>query len=171
MNSTVKKLSLFPLSSETLLYLIMKSSKNISMQIPDKEDSMDKRINRFKICDLRFHPYLVRVIDRLPEQVREDFLNNTSFQLFTDDEVFEASVLRYDFSQAVKSVVYLNSKILMESDHQIIHTIASEIARYVLKKEEINDWEKKLDDLLNEWGFGKEIEAVRNDRAVSESKK
>ena len=140
------------------------------MQILNKGAAMDKRINRFKICDPRYHPYLVRVIERLPEEVRENFLNNTSFQLLADDEIFEASVLRYDFSQPVKSIVYLNSKILMEADHQIIHTIASEIAHCVLKKEGIKEWERKLDDLLNEWGFGKEVEAVRNDRAVSESK-
>jgi hypothetical protein len=30
---------------------------------------MDKRIDRFKLCDLRFHPHLKMVIERLPEDV------------------------------------------------------------------------------------------------------
>ena len=130
---------------------------------------MDKRINRFKLYDIRFYPYLARVLQRLPEEVIEDVLNDESFQLLTDDEIFEACVLRYDFNHPVKSLVYLNTKILMEPSHQIIHTIASEIAHYVLKKEGTRVWERKIDELLIEWGFGKEVEAVRYDQVVSES--
>jgi len=65
--------------------------------------------------------------------------------------------------------VYLNSRILTEPDHQIIHTIASEIARYVLKKEGTRSRENKIDELLIEWGFGKEVEAVYFNQAISES--
>jgi hypothetical protein len=131
---------------------------------------MDKRINRFRICDIRFYPYLARVFQRLPEEIKEDVLDDESFQLLTDDDIFEASVLRYDFHHPVESLVYLNTKILMEPSHQIIHTIASEIAHYVLKKEGTRVWERMIDELLIEWGFGKEIEAVRYDEAISESK-
>ena len=130
---------------------------------------MDRRINRFKLCDIRFHTYLARVLERLPEGVREDVLNDESFQLLTDDEIFEARVLRYNFNHPVKSLVYLNTKILMEPGHQIIHTITSEIAHYVLKKEGAGVWEKKIEELLIEWGFGKEVEAVHYDEVVSES--
>ena len=130
---------------------------------------MTKRINRFKLCDLRFHPYLKSVIERLPEEVREIVLNDMSFQILTDDEVLEALVLRYEFGAPIKTLVYLNTKILMEPNHQIIHTIASEIAHYILKKEGTHGWERKLDDLLIEWGFEKEVEAVRYDLVISES--
>jgi hypothetical protein len=130
---------------------------------------MDKRINRFKLCDIRFYPYLARIIQRLPDEVREDVLSDESFQLLSDDEIIEACVLRYDFSHPAKSLVYLNSKILMEPRHQIIYTIAYEIAHYVLKKEKTSVWEREINELLIEWGFGKEIEAVRYDQAVSES--
>ncbi|MGD8258891.1 MAG: hypothetical protein PVH56_15095, partial [Desulfobacterales bacterium] len=99
---------------------------------------MSQRIQRFKLCDLRFHPYLKRVIERLPEEVKELVLNDMSFQILTDDEVSEALVLRYEFGTPVRTLVYMNTKILMEPDHQIIHTIASEIARYILKKEGTN---------------------------------
>ncbi|MCK5105109.1 MAG: hypothetical protein KAR17_19935, partial [Cyclobacteriaceae bacterium] len=92
---------------------------------------MDHRINRFKLCDLRFHPYLRGVIERLPEAVREIVLNDMSFQILTDDEALEACVLRYEFGAPVRTLVYLNTKILREPDHQINHTIASEIAHYI----------------------------------------
>ena len=93
---------------------------------------MTKRINRFKLCDLRFHPYLRRVIERLSDEVKEVVLNDMSFQILTDDDVSEALVLRYEFSAPITTLVYLNTKILMQPDHQIMHTIASEIAHYIL---------------------------------------
>ena len=130
---------------------------------------MSERIQRFKLCDLRFHPYLKSVIERLPEEVREIVLNDMSFQILTDDDIFEACVLRYEFGAPVRNLVYLNTKILREPDHQIIHTIASEIAHYILKKQGPHEWERKLDNLLIEWGFGKEVEAVRYDQVVSKS--
>jgi len=130
---------------------------------------MSTRIQRFKLCDLRFHPYLRRVIDRLPEDVREIVLNDMSFQILTDDEIFEELVLRYEFGAPVRNLVYLNTKILKEPDHQIIHTMAFEIAHYIIKKQGAQVWERKLGNLLIEWGFGKEVEAVRYDEAVSKS--
>jgi len=130
---------------------------------------MSARIQRFKLCDLRFHPYLRRVIERLPEEVREIVLNDMSFQILTDDEIFEELVLRYEFGAPVRHLVYLNTKILREPDHQIIHTIAFEIAHYILKKQGTHIWERKLGNLLIEWGFGKEVEAVRYDEEISKS--
>jgi hypothetical protein len=109
------------------------------------------------------------VLGRLPEKVREIVLNEETFQILTDDDIFEALVLRYEFGAPIRTLVYLNTKILNEPDHQIIHTIASEIAHYILKKEGIHRLEGKLDALLKEWGFGKEVEAVRYDQVVSES--
>jgi hypothetical protein len=130
---------------------------------------MSQRIQRFKLCDLRFHPYLKRVVERLPEEVREIVLNDMSFQILTDDEIFEALVLRYEFGAPVRHLVYLNTKILREPDHQIIHTIASEIAHYILRKQGAHGLEGKLDNLLSEWGFGKEVEAVRYYQAIAQS--
>ena len=130
---------------------------------------MDKRIDRFKLCDLRFFPYLRGIIERLPEDVREDVLNDKSFQILTDDDALNACVLRYRFSDPVKTLVYLNTKILKEPEHQLLHTIASEIAHYVLSKRKTGLHSKDIDDLLLQWGFGKEVEAVRYDHAISES--
>lgn len=131
---------------------------------------MTKRINRFKLCDLRFYPYLRRVTERLPEEVREIFLNDMSFQILTDDEVLEALVLRYEFGAPIKTLVYLNTKILMEPDHQIIHTIASEIAHHISKKKGTYVSEREVDELLIKWGFEKEVEAVRYDLMITKSK-
>jgi hypothetical protein len=109
------------------------------------------------------------VIERLPGEVKEIVLNDMSFQILTDDEVLEALVLRYEFGAPIRTLVYLNTEILKEPDHQIIHTIASEIAHYNCKKKGTHGWERKSDDLLIEWGFEKEVEAVRYDLVISES--
>ena len=130
---------------------------------------MDKRMNRFKLCDLHFLPHLKTVIERLPGDVREDVLNDKSFQILTDDDALNACVLRYRFSDPVKTLVYLNTKILKEPEHQLLHTIASEIAHYVLSKRKTGLGSKDIDDLLFQWGFEKEVEAVRYDHAISES--
>ena len=132
---------------------------------------MDKRINRFKICDFRFYPYLARVFERLPEEVREKILNDTSFQILADEDMLNASVLRYDFGNPVRALVYLSSKILAEPGHQLIYTIAHEIAKYVLStvETETKFCEKDIENLLVHWGFEEEIEAVRYDEALTES--
>jgi len=130
---------------------------------------MDDRINRFKLCDLRFFPHLKRVIERLPGNVREDVLNDKSFQILTDDEALKAHVLRYEFGTPVRTLVYLSTNILKEPDHQITHTITSEIAHYILKKHGNRGGEGKVDGLLVQWGFEKEVEAVRYDQVISES--
>ena len=130
---------------------------------------MNKRINRFKLCDLRFYPYLRRILERLPEEVKESVLNDKSFQILTDDEVLKAHVLRYEFGTPVRTLVYLSTNILKEPDHQITHTITSEIAHYILKRNGDHGGEGKVDDLLVQWGFEKEVEAARCDEVISES--
>ena len=136
-----------------------------------QEDIMDKRINRFKICDFRFYPYLARVFERLPEEVQEKVLNDTRFQILADEDMLNECVLRYDFGDPVKALVYLSSKILTEPEHQLIYTIAHEIAKYVLsiKETETKFREKDIEDLLVRWGFETEIEAARYDKVITES--
>ena len=130
---------------------------------------MDQRMNRFKLCDLRFYPHLRRIIERLPQEVREDILNDKSFQILTDDDALNACVLRYRFSDPVKTLVYLNTKILKEPEYQLLHTIASEIAHYFLSKRKTGLDSKDIDDLLLQWGFEKEVEAVRLDKILCDS--
>ncbi|MGD1967436.1 MAG: hypothetical protein PVI32_00570 [Desulfobacterales bacterium] len=132
---------------------------------------MDKRINRFKICDFRFFPYLSTVFERLPQTVRDEVLNDESFQILADEDMFNADALRYDFGKPVNLLVYLNSKIISAPKHQVIYTIAHEIARYVLRahKGRSQFCEKDIQDLLVNWGFETEVEAVRYDQAITES--
>ncbi len=126
---------------------------------------MVERIQRFKLCDLRFHPHLVKVIERLPEEVRKKVLNDRSFQILTDEDVVNACVLRYKFSDPVKLLVYLNTNILKEPEPQIIHTIASEIARFILGDSEFDSGEKGIDDLLVDWGFDEELQIIRDKKS------
>ena len=131
---------------------------------------MDNRINRFKLCDLRFFPHLKRVIERLPGNVQEDVLDDKSFQILTDDDALNACVLRYRFRDPVKTLVYLNTNVLKEPEHQLLHTIASEMAHYFLSKRKTGIRSSDIDDLLVQWGFEKEVEAVRLDRILCNSK-
>jgi len=130
---------------------------------------MDKRLARFKHCDSRFYPYLEKVLERLPGEVKENLLNNTDLQIIADENLLDMCVLRYDFEDPVKNLVYLNMKVLMESEHQLVYTIAHELAHYVSGEGETDQAERKVEDLLIAWGFEKEIEAVRYDKAIAES--
>jgi predicted hydrocarbon binding protein len=130
---------------------------------------MDKRIIRFKQCDSRFHPYLTSVIDRLPEEVKDDLLNNEAFQILADEDVLDKCTLCYVFEKPVKTVLYLNTKTLTEPAHCLMYMIAHEIAHYVLRARKVCSGEKEVEDLLIHWGFENEVSAVRYDKEVAQS--
>ena len=130
---------------------------------------MDERIGRFKQCEPRFYPYLERVIERLPADVRERVLNDKELQIIADEDLIELCVLRYSFEHPVRNIIYLNTKVLMEPEHQLIHTLAHELALYIIGEGETEEARMKAEDLLTQWGFEREIEAVRYDKAIAES--
>jgi predicted hydrocarbon binding protein len=130
---------------------------------------MDQRIIRFKHCDARFFPYLEKVLDRLPVEIKKDLLNNKGLQILAREGLHEMCAVRVDFDTAVKSVICFNTRALFEPEHRLIHTIAHQFALYVLGEKETDESERKAEELLSTWGFEKEIEAVRYCRAVSES--
>jgi predicted hydrocarbon binding protein len=109
------------------------------------------------------------VMGRLPEYVKLDILNNTGLQILADENLLKANVVHFEFDYLVKYMVCLNTNLLKESAHQIIYTIVHEIAYYVLRKEKSTVNEKEIQNLIKDWGFGKELEAVRYNQAVSES--
>jgi hypothetical protein len=130
---------------------------------------MDKRMTRFKHCDPRFLPYLEKVLDRLPESIRENILNSTVLQVVAGEDLHRSCALRVDFDEPVKSLLCFNPKVLFEPEHQIFHTIAQEFALYVIGEVGSVRAEQKAEELLLEWGFEMEVEAVRHCTAVSES--
>jgi hypothetical protein len=132
--------------------------------------NMEQIIQQFKHCDSRFYPHIEKVLKRLPEEVTEKLCNDTGFQILAGDDLLVLCVVRYEFDEPVKRLVYLNTKLLMEPEHQLIYTIANEIARYVSREEDAEVVEKKTEDLLIKWGFEEELEAYRYDTAIAESK-
>jgi hypothetical protein len=130
---------------------------------------MDQRFARFKFCDSRFFPYLEKVMDRLPEKVKEDILNNDAFQILADEDALDTCARRYVFDRPVETLIYLNPKIFIEPEHIIICIIAYEIAHTVLGKSEPDPSDKAVEGLLIDWGFEKEVKAMRYERAIAQS--
>jgi hypothetical protein len=131
---------------------------------------MEQRFARFKYCDSRFFPYLERVMNRLPDKVKEDVLNNNTFQILADEDALDTCVRRYAFDPPADTLIYLNPKILIEPEHIIICMIACEIGYVILCQSEPGPNEKEVEDLLIQWGFEKEVKAMRYDRAIAQSK-
>jgi hypothetical protein len=130
---------------------------------------MDQRFARFQFCDSRLFSYLEKTINRLPDKVKEDFLNDLSLQILADEDILDACVRRYAFDQPAETLIYLNSKILIEPEHVILCIIAHEIAHTILGKSEPDPSENAIEDLLIDWGFKKEVEAMRYDRTIARS--
>jgi hypothetical protein len=130
---------------------------------------MDQRFARFKFCGSRFFPYLEKVMDRLPENVKEDVLNNEALQMLADEDALDTCARRYAFDRPAETLIYLNPKILIEPEHIIICIIAYEIAHTVLGESEPDPSQKAIEGLLIDWGFEKEVKALRYDRTIAQS--
>ena len=130
---------------------------------------MDQRFARFKFCGSRFFPYLEKVMDRLPEKVKEDVLNNEALQMLADEDALDTCARRYAFDRPAETLIYLNPKILIEPEHIIICIIAYEIAHTVLGESEPDPSQKAIEGLLIDWGFEKEVKALRYDRTIAQS--
>jgi len=134
-----------------------------------EEDTMDQGLRRFTHCDPRFHPYIERVLARLPEEVAERLLNDSGFQILAGDELIEECVLRYEFETPVRRLTYFNTKMLTEPEHWLIYAIAHEVARHVIGECNAEAVEKRVEELLVEWGFEEELEAFRDDTVIADS--
>ena len=134
-----------------------------------KGSIMDQRFTRFKFCDSRFFPYLERVMNRLPDKVKEEVLNNGALQILADEDVPDTCARRYAFDPPTETLIYLNPKILLEPEHIIICVIACEIGYAILCQSEPDASGKAVEDLLIHWGFEKEVKAMRYDRAIAQS--
>lgn len=133
------------------------------------DGNMDKRILRFKCCDSEFYPYLWKVLKRLPEEIREDILNNKSLQIFSYNDFHEKYGFYDQFADLTRDIVYLNEIILKMPEIDLIHTIAHELAHYVDGGGRTGLYEKEAEELLEKWGFNKEVEAVQYSKSIAES--
>ena len=125
--------------------------------------------DRFKHCDPRFFSYIGKVLERLPPDVKKEILDDQRFQLLADEAFHDACVWRHSFEDCIENLVYLNTKLLKESEHRIILTIAHEIAMLIAGKTKGQKVENEAEDLLIQWGFDKELEAVRYDQVIANS--
>jgi hypothetical protein len=124
-----------------------------------------KIIKKFTDCDRAFYPYIEKVLRRLPKEVRGRMLNDKSFQIISFGHLGQY----YDFEKPVKDLVILNDKILSQPEFEIIHTIAHEIAHWIRGIGKPALFEKEAEELLIEWGFKKEVEAVSYSKPILES--
>lgn len=131
---------------------------------------MDERLNRFKFCDAWLYPYLDRVFLRLPENLREEILNNEGFQILSNATLPDICGHCFQFDQPLSALVYLNPALALQPDHRLECSIAMELATYVATREKSNGDPQHIQDLLIGWGFENEVNAVSFCSAVAGSK-
>ncbi|MGB5620292.1 MAG: hypothetical protein WBM78_25860 [Desulfobacterales bacterium] len=69
----------------------------------------------------------------------------------------------------LQTLVYVNTKILKEAEHMILLAIASQVAFFVAGKNGKEVPSREAEDLLKNWGFTKELDAVRYDQTVAQT--
>ena len=131
---------------------------------------MDERLRRFKWCDAWLYPYLYRVLSRLPENLREEILNNAGFQILSHATLPDVCGQCFQFEKPLTFLVYLNPELARQPDHRLECSIAMELAHYVCIKEQSHGDQQRIQELLTGWGFGDEVNAVCICSAVAGSK-
>jgi hypothetical protein len=131
---------------------------------------MDERLSRFKFCDSWLYPYLDRIFLRLPENLREEILNNEGFQIISNATLSDICGHFFYFDQPLKFLVYLNPALVLQPDHRLECSIAMELANYVAIKEQWKGDSQRIQELLISWGFKNEVNAVCFCSAVAGSK-
>lgn len=130
---------------------------------------METLQERFRYLDSRFFPYLETVINRVPAGVKEDILKHGDFQLIADDGFLDQCVLRQTFEHPVHWLCYINTKILREPDHRILLAVASQMAFYCCSRERPEPECRDAEEILKQWGFQEELDAVRRDEIIAQS--
>ncbi len=130
---------------------------------------MVKMQSRFQHCDQRFFPYLEKVLSRLPGDITSELLDDTKFQIVASDDFHDACVLSRNFSAPLQTLVYVNTKILKEAEHMILLAIASQVAFFVAGKNGREVPSREAEELLKNWGFTEELDAVRYDQTVAQT--
>jgi hypothetical protein len=130
----------------------------------------EKRRILLEHCDEQFHPYVDKVLQRLTANIVEDRVLDYSGLRIVSFDAKDYLGLFIDFEPHTHCLILLNEVLLGEPEYQIIHTIAHEIAHKVaMNIEEPGALrEKEAEDLVVEWGFQKESEAVRCHQPILE---
>lgn len=120
-------------------------------------------------CDSRFHKYVRRVLDRVPEEIRyEKLLHDPGLKILSFDG---ENLLGFQahFDSPVTDLIFLNKSLLRKPALHIVHTIAHEFAHKVACKSETGLHEMDAEELLREWGFIEESDAVSYHRPIWET--
>jgi len=118
----------------------------------DVQDS--KKESFLKLCDERFHPYINKVLDRLPQDAVEKVIDNTIVAVF-DDSFYGG---HWQLDSLIEHIIILNEKLLIQPKFVILHVIAHEMAHRVIGDGESGLREKEAEELVEKWGFGQGIE-------------
>lgn len=127
---------------------------------------MDDRLKRFSACDHRLYPYIDKVLGRLPEHVKEQILNDASFEFISMYEKISRFCL---FDASIKKLAILKERILTLPEYECIFTIAYKIAQYCIEQEKPDATRKEVENRLISWDFEKEMELVKYHRGLYES--
>jgi hypothetical protein len=129
-------------------------------------------VSRFRHCDKRFFPYLEKVLNQLPDDLREKILGDQGLEIIGDEDLLAAKSKSYSFKPPITDLIYLDSSILERPVLEVTYTIAHEIANYVVAREELDEQSRaaKAKDLLVEWQFVMDLDRIRPDGAIEKSR-
>jgi hypothetical protein len=129
-------------------------------------------VSRFRHCDKRFFPYLEKVLNQLPDGLRDDILGDQGLQIIGDEGLLAAKSKNYTFKPPITDFIYLNTSILKRPVLAITYTIAYELANYLVAREDTNEKtkEKKVKNLLVDWEFIMDLDRIRPAGLVEKSR-
>jgi hypothetical protein len=127
--------------------------------------------SQFTYCDKRFYPYLDKVLDQIPDRLREDILSDPNFQIISGEDMLAAKSTNFNFQHPVSYLVYLNTAILRQPVSEITFAIANEYACYLAVKysQSPEEQEVQVKEMLVKWGFIMDLDRIRPTDPIEES--
>lgn len=119
---------------------------------------IEERVARFW-CNPEFRPYLIEVLERLPEEVLHE-------QVLADPRLEIISIAPDNYGRCfslpfpVEHLIVLNESMLTQPKTEIIHTIVHELAHKAVDGDGTGLREKDAEELVRKWGFEEESRAV-----------
>ncbi len=117
-------------------------------------------------CDKGFRPYVEKVMQRLPDKVRDDLYDSRMKIVSFDAETNLGFYMSFD--SPIEHLIILNKSLLKEPEFKIVHAIAHELAHKAARgKTSLHEME--AEKLVVKWGFGKESKMVNYSRPILET--